>query len=103
MLNMDTTVTGIIGSKDEILDSLIKESILSKAKKLKDLYKEKRPIYIDKSKIPVDCFIYERNDLYPGIEINEPSVIEEMDSTIFIPPDCSAVVDNYMNIIINLK
>ena len=45
-----------------------------------------------------DIPIYERDGLHPGANINGPCIIEESDTTIFIPERCSGRVDAYGNI-----
>jgi len=44
--------------------------------------------------------IYERDTLKPGIKINGPAIIEEVDSTIIVNPNYVAHIDGYKNVII---
>lgn len=46
--------------------------------------------------------IYDRTKLKLGAEVVGPAIIEEVNSTTVIPPDTSAVVDSYGNIIITV-
>lgn len=46
--------------------------------------------------------IYDRTKLKLGAEVLGPAIIEEVNSTTVIPPDTSAVVDSYGNIIITV-
>lgn len=44
--------------------------------------------------------VYERTDLPAGFKLEGPAVIEQLDSTVVVPPQCHADIDNYLNIII---
>ncbi|MGG4603345.1 hydantoinase/oxoprolinase family protein [Paenalcaligenes sp. Me131] len=44
--------------------------------------------------------VYERTDLPAGFTLQGPAVIEQLDSTVVVPPQCRADIDNYLNIII---
>lgn len=46
--------------------------------------------------------IYERKKLPTGIEFTGPAIIEQLDSTIVVPPNFEAKVDEYRNIIITV-
>jgi N-methylhydantoinase A len=35
-----------------------------------------------------------------GFKLEGPAVIEQLDSTVVVPPQCHADIDNYLNIII---
>ena len=50
----------------------------------------------------VRAAVYERNDLRPGARIEGPAIIEQLDSTVVIPPEDEAEVDGYSNIIIRV-
>ena len=67
-----------------------------------DALKGNRDVYFDSFGFQ-NTKIYDRNKLYFGAEISGPAVIEQLDSTIIIPPDNIAEIDKYSNIIINLK
>lgn len=103
ILRIRTSVLGIIGNKFEILDAVIVPNNVSKKGGHKEIYKCKRSVYTDEEEKPLECLIFERDDLYPGFKVSGPIIIEEIDSTIFVPPYCEAEVDNYMNIIININ
>ena len=46
--------------------------------------------------------LYAREKLLPGASIEGPAIIEQLDSTILIPPEMTASIDEYLNIIINI-
>jgi N-methylhydantoinase A len=46
--------------------------------------------------------IYDRSRLKLGAKINGPAIVEETNATTVIPPDASAVMDSYGNIIIKV-
>ena len=45
--------------------------------------------------------LYAREKLLPGANIEGPAIIEQLDSTILIPPDMTAIIDEQLNIVIN--
>ena len=49
-----------------------------------------------------DTNIYWRDDIPCGAKITGPGVIQQLDSTTLIPPDMSAEIDPYKNIIISV-
>ncbi|MBB4291797.1 N-methylhydantoinase A [Rhizobium leguminosarum] len=51
---------------------------------------------------PHDTPIFERNDLPAGFTIAGPAIVEQFDSTVVVPPNTTAVVDKYLNILIHL-
>ncbi len=46
--------------------------------------------------------IYSRGDLQPGMEINGPAVIEQLDSTTLLPPGANARVDDFRHLVITV-
>lgn len=48
----------------------------------------------------VDTTIYERGRLAPGFEFRGPAILEEMDSTVLVPPGFHAVIDDLRNAIL---
>ena len=42
--------------------------------------------------------IYHRNDFLPGTKLDGPAILEQMDTTIVIPPDWSIETDGFMNL-----
>ncbi|MER2091079.1 MAG: hydantoinase/oxoprolinase family protein, partial [Sporosarcina sp.] len=59
-----------------------------------------RPVYFEESDGFVDTPVYSRESLPTGMEIEGPAIIEQLDSTIVIPPLFIAKTDDYRNIII---
>lgn len=47
--------------------------------------------------------IYDRDGLAAGAQIDGPAVVEQIDSTIVVPPGMRAEIDAYMNILIHTK
>ena len=46
------------------------------------------------------CRLYDRAQLLPGHAFHGPAIVEQYDSTIVVPPDSTARVDGYGNLII---
>jgi N-methylhydantoinase A len=46
--------------------------------------------------------VYRRDDLRPGARIEGPAIIEQLDSTVVVPPEDKAEVDGWSNIIIRV-
>ena len=64
--------------------------------------KNNRECYFEESKGYVDCPTFERSLLKAGNVLTGPAVVEQMDTTIVIPPDQKAEVDKFGNIIIDV-
>lgn len=60
-----------------------------------------RQVYFEEADGFVDTPIYQRDELPTEVELEGPAIIEQLDSTIVIPPGFTANADNYRNIIIN--
>ena len=56
-------------------------------------------VWFDNKK-PRKTKVFERSTLTPDFTINEPSIIVQEDATTLIPPDCTLIVDNKLNLII---
>lgn len=52
---------------------------------------------------PVETPVYQRDDLPAGFTLHGPSVVEQVDSTVLIPPGTTAEVDKYLNLIIRFQ
>jgi N-methylhydantoinase A len=63
---------------------------------------ERRAVVYDDPRRPVDASILWRPGLAAGTEIVGPAVIEEPNSTTFVPPGDHAVIDAWGNIVITL-
>lgn len=68
---------------------------------LEDAFKELREVYFDHQFIPTK--VYDREKIPVLAEIEGPAIIDQLDTTTVIPPDFTAVVDEYRNIIITLN
>jgi N-methylhydantoinase A len=64
--------------------------------------KSRRPVWFDDG-VAIDTPVYERVDLPAGFTLAGPAVVEQIDSTVVIPPGTSAEVDKYLNIVIRVK
>jgi N-methylhydantoinase A len=66
------------------------------------LPRTRRPVWFD-GKGALDTPIYDRPDLPCGLKLVGPAVVEQVDSTVLIPPGARAEVDKYLNIIIRIE
>ena len=62
-----------------------------------------RPVYFAEADGFVDTAIYDRARLPAGAEFDGPAIVEQMDSTVVVPPDWRAEVDDYGNIVLRLR
>lgn len=60
-----------------------------------------RPVWFD-ADASVETPVYDRTDLPAGLKLEGPAVVEQVDSTVLIPPGTKAEVDRYLNIIIRV-
>ncbi len=65
-------------------------------------FKEQRPVYFTAGGWQ-DIPIYERDELCVGARIDGPAIIEEKISTLLIPKDHVGFVDEYRNVVIELR
>lgn len=63
----------------------------------------KRLVYFDEATGAVETCLYHRGDLKAGQEIEGPGIIEQVDSTVVIPPGCRATVEAHGNLILNIR
>jgi N-methylhydantoinase A len=61
-----------------------------------------RPVYFDGQEEPVETPIYRHEDLPAGAAMEGPLVIEQLDSTVLVPPGTRAETGAWLNIIIHL-
>jgi len=64
--------------------------------------RERRPIYFGDLGW-VDTPVFDRDDMPAGAMFSGPAVIDQFDSTTVVPPNTTAVIDEWMNILIHLK
>ncbi len=62
----------------------------------------RRPVWFD-GETSLDTPVYARPDLPAGFSLAGPAVVEQVDSTVLIPPGTTAEVDQYLNIVIRVK
>jgi N-methylhydantoinase A len=48
----------------------------------------------------LETVLYDRDLLAPGVALGGPAIIEGTDSTAVVPPDASATVDSFLNIVV---
>ncbi|GAA0348341.1 hydantoinase/oxoprolinase family protein [Oceanobacillus oncorhynchi subsp. oncorhynchi] len=63
---------------------------------------EKRNVYFEECDGYVETNVYDRNLIGVGEEIQGPCIIEQLDSTVVVPPNVTAQMDEYRNIILNI-
>jgi N-methylhydantoinase A len=61
-----------------------------------------REAYFEEAGEYVETEIYERERLGAGATIDGPAIVEQMDSTVVVPPAATAAVDDTGNIIITV-
>jgi len=67
-----------------------------------DAHRETREAYFEDAGEYVETDIYERERLGANVTIEGPAIIEQMDSTVVVPPTATAEVDETGNIIITV-
>ncbi|OUM88814.1 MAG: hydantoinase [Bacillus thermozeamaize] len=95
----------IYGLRVEAIGTVPKPELPKKEPKgtLEGALKESRDVYFEETGGFVRTPIYYRPDIPIQAEIYGPAVVEELDSTILIPPGFHAKVDEYGNLIISYK
>lgn len=61
----------------------------------------RRTVWFDNA--PHDTPVFRRDDLPCGFAFKGPAIVEQVDSTVVVPPGSLAEVDKYLNIIIRVK
>ena len=69
---------------------------------LEGALKETRKVFFSESGGFVDTQIYDRSKLGPNLSFEGPAIVEQTDSTVVVPPNFSAKVDEYLNIILSV-
>ena len=64
--------------------------------------RETRDVWFDPAN-SVPTPVFDRDTLPTGLELPGPAVVEQLDSTVLIPPGSTATVDKHMNIIIQVE
>jgi N-methylhydantoinase A len=60
----------------------------------------RQAVFGDQGRVRTD--VYRRDDLRPGASIEGPAIIEQLDSTVVVPPGDEAEVDGFSNLIIRV-
>ncbi len=68
-----------------------------------DAIKCRRKVFFPETKGFTNCSVYDRYKLFKGAVIEGPAIIEERESTTVILPEDQGVVDEYGNLMINIK
>jgi N-methylhydantoinase A/oxoprolinase/acetone carboxylase beta subunit len=64
--------------------------------------KRRRRAYFPEAGGYIDCPVYDRYALAPGMELAGPAIVEERESTSVLPPGCTAIVDAFANLLVSL-
>jgi len=70
---------------------------------LEDALKNTRPVYFQEYGDWHETPVYDRNKLYPGHEIPGPAVFEERITTIIVHPNWNARIDDFGNVVMEVK
>ncbi len=69
---------------------------------LENALKGTRNVFFGEAGGFVESQIYDRSKLGPGLSLKGPAIIEQVDSTVVVPPNFTARVDDYLNIILEV-
>jgi N-methylhydantoinase A len=97
VLRVRTSAIGKVMEEGDILNAFS----TNEEKGRSDRPLEVRKVW-EESGEPMDYRIYKRPELDKGITIEGPAVVEEMDSTVYIPSGSQAGVDSFGNIVISI-
>lgn len=62
----------------------------------------RRPVWFDAT-ASIDTPVYDRASLPAGFALPGPAIVEQVDSTVVVPPGTRAEVDKYLNLLIHVK
>ena len=65
--------------------------------------KGRKKVYFSESGGFTETAIYNRAELSTGVLLEGPTILEQMDSTVVVPPGMKARVDDYLNLIIDVN
>jgi N-methylhydantoinase A len=63
----------------------------------------RRPVLFDEAEEAVDTPIYDRSGLPAGASVEGPAIIQQLDSTVVVPPGVTAEVDEHLSIRMNIS
>ena len=79
------------------------DDVVDRAKDVEhDGRKAVRRAYFPEARGYLECPIYDRYALPPGIGLTGPAIVEERESTTVLPPGVEAVVDEYANLVVQV-
>jgi N-methylhydantoinase A len=61
-----------------------------------------RPVRFDESDAVVETPVYARFDIPAGTVLTGPAVLEQLDSTVLVPPGVEAEVDDWLNVVLGI-
>lgn len=64
---------------------------------------DRRQVHFGESGGWAESTVYDRARLFAGAEFNGPAIVQEVDSTTLVPPGAHVRVDNYRNLIIDVR
>ena len=62
-----------------------------------------RPVHFTEAGGWVDTTIYDRSRLFAGGTLSGPAIVQEVDSTTVVPPGATVSIDDYRNLIIDVR
>jgi N-methylhydantoinase A len=65
--------------------------------------KGERPVYFPETGGFIDCPVYDRYELFQGAVMEGPAIVEERESTTIVLPGDAAHVDEYCNLVIEIR
>jgi N-methylhydantoinase A len=68
-----------------------------------DAVKGEREAYFSEARGFLKCKVYDRYSLPPGMEFSGPAIVEEKESTTIVGPSARARIDDYLNLIMEIK
>lgn len=95
----------IYGLRVEAIGAVNKPEFVKEAPEgmLEDAIKETREVYFEEAGGLVESIIYDRPKVPVLSEFSGPAIIEQLDSTIVVPPDYTVRIDEYRNIIMTRR
>ena len=93
-------IHGVTSTGIGITDKPDFKPVTSKGKASDALIGNPRSIYWREAERWLDTPIYARGKMLPGAVVEGPAIVEQVDSTIVLPPDTSTSVDQYLNLVI---
>ncbi len=96
IVNLRITAVGHVEKTGMEKKEAVKQSV-------NDAIKNRRAIYFEEYEDWKEVPVYDRNMLHPGHEIEGPAVLEERITTIIVHPKWNARIDDFGNVIMEVK